>query len=67
VSTTRYFAEGSLIADSRELASGLMVISSGKVTLGTLNFDDSCARISQTTGAIGRCNGLLKSDDQDAL
>jgi hypothetical protein len=31
VSTTRYYAKGSLIADSRELASGLMVITSGKV------------------------------------
>jgi hypothetical protein len=31
VSTTRYYAEGSLIADSRELAEGLMVITSGKV------------------------------------
>ncbi len=31
VSTTRYYAAGSLIADSRELAGGLMVISSGKI------------------------------------
>jgi hypothetical protein len=31
VSTTKYYAEGSLIADCRELASGLMVITSGKV------------------------------------
>ena len=31
MSKTRYFAEGSLIADSRELANGLMVITSGSV------------------------------------
>ena len=31
MSTTRYFAEGSLIADSREIATGLMVITSGSV------------------------------------
>ncbi len=31
VSTTRYYAAGSLIADSRELAGGLMVITSGQV------------------------------------
>ncbi len=31
VSTTRYYAAGSLIADSREIAGGLMVITSGQV------------------------------------
>jgi hypothetical protein len=31
MSITKYFAEGSLIADSRELATGLMVITSGSV------------------------------------
>jgi hypothetical protein len=31
MSTTKYFSEGSLIADSRELADGLMVIISGQV------------------------------------
>ncbi len=31
VSKTRYFAEGSPIADNRELANGLMVITSGSV------------------------------------
>jgi hypothetical protein len=31
MSTTKYFSEGSLIADSRELATGLMVITSGSV------------------------------------
>jgi hypothetical protein len=31
MSTTKYFSEGSLIADSRELANGLMVITSGTV------------------------------------
>jgi hypothetical protein len=30
-STTQYFAEGSIVADSRELSKGLMVITSGKV------------------------------------
>jgi hypothetical protein len=30
-SETRYFAEGSIIADSREAATGLMVITSGQV------------------------------------
>ena len=30
-STTRYFSSGSLIADSRELAKGLLVITSGTV------------------------------------
>ena len=30
-STSKYFAEGSLIADSRETATGLMVITSGQV------------------------------------
>jgi hypothetical protein len=30
-STTKYFAEGSIIADSRELSKGLMVITSGQV------------------------------------
>ena len=29
--TTRYFPAGSIIADSRERANGLMVITSGKV------------------------------------
>jgi hypothetical protein len=31
MSTTKYFSAGSLIADSRELATGLMVITSGSV------------------------------------
>jgi hypothetical protein len=31
MSTTKYFSEGSLIADSRDLATGLMVITSGTV------------------------------------
>jgi hypothetical protein len=31
MSTTKYYSEGSLIADSRELADGLMVIISGQV------------------------------------
>jgi hypothetical protein len=31
LSTTKYYSEGSLIADSRELADGLMVIISGQV------------------------------------
>ncbi len=31
VSSTKYFSEGSLIADSRELADGLMVIKAGQV------------------------------------
>ena len=30
-STSRHFAKGSLIADSKELATGLMVITAGKV------------------------------------
>jgi hypothetical protein len=30
-STTKYFAEGSILADSRELSKGLMVITSGSV------------------------------------
>ena len=30
-STSKYFSEGSLIADSREVASSLMVITSGQV------------------------------------
>jgi hypothetical protein len=30
-SETRYFSEGSIIADSREAATGLMVITSGQV------------------------------------
>ena len=32
-SETRYFAKGTIIADSREKASGLMVITSGQVQL----------------------------------
>ncbi len=31
LSSTRYFSEGSIIADSRELSKGLMVITSGFV------------------------------------
>ncbi len=30
-STTRYYAQGSIIADSREVATGLVVITSGRV------------------------------------
>jgi hypothetical protein len=30
-SSTKYFAKGSIIADSREMAKGLMVITSGQV------------------------------------
>ncbi len=30
-STTKYFSEGSIVADSRELSKGLMVITSGQV------------------------------------
>ena len=31
MSSTKYFSEGSLIADSRELADGLMVVKAGQV------------------------------------
>ncbi len=31
LSSTRYYAEGSIIADSRELSQGVMVITSGHV------------------------------------
>jgi hypothetical protein len=31
MSTTKYFSSGSLVADSREVATGLMVITSGTV------------------------------------
>ena len=31
LSSTRYYAEGSIVADSRELSQGLMVITSGHI------------------------------------
>ena len=59
MSTTKYFSEGSLIADSRDLADGLMVIISGKVGV-ELPMDSTDADGDHHNAASGSLLGVFR-------